>query len=111
MDTVYVAWCEDNRDDLPPLQSIYQGFGILLGDLFREHFDYEWKMITDEFGSEISLYLQSPTASFQNAWLSPLSMVGKRVRDGHPFFADLFSTIISEHERDGYRKRGQPSRS
>lgn len=110
MDAVYAAWCEDSRDDLPALQSIYQGFGILLGDLFREYFDYEWKMVKDEFGSEISLYIQSPTSSLQNAWLSPLSMVAKRVRDGYPFFASLLSTIVYEHERDGYRKRVVTSR-
>ncbi len=105
MDVVYSAWCDDDRDDLPPLQFLYQGFGILLGDLFRERFDYEWKMITDDFGSEISLYMQSPNATLQNSWLSPLSMVGKRVRDGRPFVAALFSTIVAQHEKDGYKKR------
>lgn len=103
MDAIYLAWCHDQQPDLPPLQFFYQGFGVLLGDLFRQHFDYDWKVITDEFGTETSLYMASPTPNRINSILSPLSMVGKRIRAGQPFFADVFHTIVSEHERDGFR--------
>jgi hypothetical protein len=105
MDRVYKAWCDDQRSDMPPLQSLYQGFGYVLGEMFRERFGHEWKMVTTQFGSEVSLYSALPSATHRDSVLSPLSMVAKRIRDGQPFFADVFHTLVAQLGRDGFSQK------
>jgi hypothetical protein len=94
LDEAYSAWFDQGIDDPEEVDATLGACSAVLGDHFVNKLGFEWGVLTDEFGTDISVRGRPGTSEFFN---SPLSFVGKRWHDRvHGYFAASFRAIETE---------------
>ena len=73
-------------------------FGVVLGDHLIASTPLEWKIVTDEFGTDLMLYALGSAEQHSDIVTSPVSMVAKRIENREsnwlkPTFEDLTNDI------------------
>ena len=74
LDQVFKSWKEDIRSNKPTGSEIISGLGCLFGRLTREEFGLEWKIVTDNFGTDLAFHAESAWETY------PFHFVAKRVQ-------------------------------
>lgn len=67
----------DDAHFLPEQTYELQCLGIVFGDVFESRPEFEWKMVSDEYGRDPTLRYKQTSAQ-----LNVLTMISKRIEDG-----------------------------
>ena len=79
-DAMLCAWRAAPKDHRPDQGDVIHAVGVLLGDAVKERCGATWMVVTDPFGTSMSLVRASPQII-----LSPIDAVAKRIdADGPP---------------------------
>lgn len=68
----------DADEDIDPTPYM-AAFGIAVGEYLRRELDMEWKVITDDYGTDLAILREAPDGSLVYSW--PIIVVGKRFDD------------------------------
>lgn len=89
LDRVFMLWSKDTARFTH--EEIANGLGSLFGDLLREHFPFNWKIVDDDYGSEAAL-IDEATGSI----VFPINTVWKRIEPelkNEPVFAPMWQAV------------------
>jgi hypothetical protein len=99
LDMVFHLWWNDKGSDRVSKETIVNCLGCLFGELLCVKFGSIWKIVTDEFGTDLALQVVTDGHSWE---ITPLAFVAKRVEsdeDESGFFAGLESMLLRELEK------------
>ncbi len=89
LDNVYENWVSD-KDEKPSKDAIIVGLGSVFGDRLNKKHGTSWKIITDQYGSEYAIILNTGHQIY------PVDFVAKRVHGNEGelgFFSGLNNAI------------------
>jgi hypothetical protein len=92
LDMVYESWFLDKRDK-PSKDAVIIGLGSVFGDRLNKKHGTEWKMVTDQYGSDFAIILKSGHQIY------PIDFVAKRVHgegDEFGFFSGMDEVIDND---------------
>lgn len=96
LDVVFQTWWNDRGDDRVSDEGIVNCLGCLFGELIRVKFSSEWKIVTDDFGTDLALQVVTPNHTWE---ITPLAFVAKRVQSNENesgFFTAMESMLLDE---------------
>lgn len=97
LDVVFKAWKTDKNTSKPTDSEIINGLSCLFGKLMIAEFGLEWRIITDDYGTEFALTF--PKSSWE---IYPRDFVAKRVYspdDESGFFRAMQDLIKNKLEK------------
>lgn len=98
LDDLWVAWRNTNVDDDEAALSFIHAFGTGFGDLLADGFEFEWAILTDEYGTDYAVRALPGTA---NTRVAPIDFVMKRFRNGEngKYVSHAIAEIVEILER------------
>jgi len=67
-----------------------QCLGTYLGYAIVEKTNWEWKVVEDEYGTDLAIQVPD-----KKAWIFPVTMISKRIEDGEVVdVSDLFNGVV-----------------
>lgn len=96
LDDVFHSWWIDNSSDRISKEDIVNCLGCLFGEILQRKFVAEWKIVVDNFGTDLVLQVGMPSHSWE---IYPISFVAKRVEsneDESGFFAAMEQMLLRE---------------
>lgn len=89
LDQVYRAWLAAHQRGVEDPNPMINAFGIAFGQLFVNVLGLEWKVVTDQYGTEIAVHGQPG-----DVVVFPTNLVAKRYEKNEAgFFESLFSSM------------------
>ncbi len=96
LDDVFVEWQSYPVAQKPTANQIASGLGVLFGLVFMRRFALEWRVVTDQFGTNLSLYRSQPGTRQTEVIVSPMHMVAKRVKETGRWFEGTFGAMCKQ---------------
>jgi hypothetical protein len=96
LDSVFHSWWHEKSSDRVSPEEIANCLGCLFGELLREKFRAEWKIVKDEYGTDLALRIGPSSHTIE---VTPIVFVAKRVEsdeDESGFFVGMESLLIRE---------------
>ncbi len=93
LDIVFKKWKLDTSPEKIAPNGIINGLGILFGELMIEQFRLEWRIVTDDFGTEFALIFPGTSRE-----IYPRDFVAKRIDpDNNEFgFFEAMQNLIKD---------------
>ncbi len=88
----------DDRTFLPSQTYELQSLGIVFGDIFASRPEFEWKIVSDEYGRDPTLRYKKTSAH-----LNALTMISKRIESGESVnVTNLFAETLRLFEENRF---------
>lgn len=96
MDLVFHSWWNDRGSKRVTEQDIVNCLGCLFGEILRLRFKADWSIITDQYGTDLALQVDTNGNTFE---FTPCAFVAKRVvldEEESGFFAGMENLLLRE---------------
>lgn len=92
LDRVFQIWFYDHSLLRTSKKDIVNCLGCLFGEYLRIKYSMQWKIVTDEWGTDLALHLSKE----KTLYVFPLDLISKRIdskEDESGFFSGLVSSL------------------